>query len=178
LDFSTIEKNIFKTLVELAMMVHTYNLSTQEAESGGLGIQVQPWLHIDNLSLKTKTLGCSREVEHLLLMCKTLGSFPGSAKKLKFMNSLRHFHKIYRIPTLIESYNKNGLQRLGRKERKKDRKEGREKERKKIESINGPLWPSMVVHTCNLSSKRLRQEDHQLKPSLGNIVRLCLKKVK
>jgi hypothetical protein len=33
-----------------------------------------------------------------------------------------------------------------------------------------------MVHTCNPSTGRLRQEDQELEPNLGYIRRLCLKK--
>lgn len=35
--------------------------------------------------------------------------------------------------------------------------------------------PFIVVHTCNPSTERLRQEDHELEPSLDNLARLWFK---
>jgi hypothetical protein len=40
--------------IRLGMVVHAYNLSTQEAEAGGSGVQSQPWLHNETMSQKQK----------------------------------------------------------------------------------------------------------------------------
>jgi hypothetical protein len=44
-----------KETIELGMVVHTCNLSIQEAEAGGSWVQGQPGLHNEPLSQKTTT---------------------------------------------------------------------------------------------------------------------------
>jgi hypothetical protein len=58
-------------------MVHTCSSNTWKAGARGWGVQGQVELHSENLSQKKiKGWECSSLVEHLLNLCKVLGSIP------------------------------------------------------------------------------------------------------
>jgi hypothetical protein len=44
-----------------------------------------------------------------------------------------------------------------------------------LKKKNQNLGPGVVIHACNPSSQRLRQEDHEFEANLGYIVKSCLK---